>query len=557
MNEFKLFDRIINGDLRPQLEKFSDADGIEALHTQFYRRNIILTQENIETILTQFPEGFFNIKDGDKVEFEMDPDAEKPGITLRVLPNESEQELINLDIPPPPDEKSETFLNIIEDEYGRLKQHFHKKLSDNTSADELKMYILKNVQQAKLLAKSTYQLKRKLRIENIDDYNNPNTFIMDVLGKHLVYLIIDVQELFFPMLAMTIQDESELEDELFDHQYSRKMARVKLMDESINNKYIERLRSEIPKSATPAEKCVYWEKKLNEQLKKIEEAQKSQFGANGFVMKPYNLFKGEYASCLYDFYYEKLITNSSPDGLIGKYEHAIQEVARLRTDRRTLETQALQKSDFFEKMQIHIDILKERISVSYSAATNDNILSDLTSFAITIQARKHLKLKEDQWNDYLTDLLRAKQYHVSDQTRSGRSGSSATQGYQSGNLDIAIRDNRSNGIIRTIVETMQIDSCGYKDITVKHHINKLLNRYDTAGNHESFVVILSRAVDFDKHWERYKSYVHRIAFDSKVFVSDIINDATEKTDVKIGCSIIERSAKKIKLFHLFVNMYCE
>lgn len=66
-------------------------------------------------------------------------------------------------------------------------------------------------------------------------------------------------------------------------------------------------------------------------------------------------------------------------------------------------------------------------------------------------------------NDYLPDLLRVKQYYVTDLSGSGRSGTHEIENYESGQLYIAIRDPKSNGVIKTVIETFRINSCGAKN----------------------------------------------------------------------------------------------
>ncbi len=154
-------------------------------------------------------------------------------------------------------------------------------------------------------------------------------------------------------------------------------------------------------------------------------------------------------------------------------------------------------------MGFRFDTKKELIDISGTLLISENILKDLVSFLIILQSRKHLDLQEDQWNDYLSDLLRAKQYYVSDQSRNGRSGSENQNNYNSGELDISIRDLNNNGVIKTIIETLQITSCGEKNKVISTHVNKLLNRYDTSGNKENFIIILAKANDFNKLWVNY------------------------------------------------------
>ena len=552
MNEFSLYDRIINGDLRPHLEQYKNESGLKNIENEFYSLQVKIQNGVPDDFLDKLPLDFLGVKDGDKLELKVDTDEERPKITLTILPNE-EGTLINIDIPPPPDAKAEIYLRIIKDEYNRIKISAHKELSNVMDSTELSFYAKRNIQMAKTLAKSAFSLEKKLRLNGIDDWDNSNTYITYVIRTYLIYLIHELQNLFSIIANVNIQTEAELEDELYEGYRSKMTARIDQLNHNLNKRYLQKLYVELGKNPTFEKKWSFFETKIQEINEKIEGAQKTSY-APAYLLKNKKLLLLELGHILSAHYFDTLINNAHIVDLLTKYQNTIQTIVKLKMRTSSLEFEALQTVDFFSKIQLQIDAWKEVITSSYIAPNKDNILSDLVSSLLTIQARKHLGFKEDHWNDYITDLLRAKKYAVTDQTRSGISGTSKSKEYQSGELDIAIRDIHNGGIIKTIIETLNANSCGDNETIIKNHIYKLLNRYDTAGNDENFIVILSKSANFSVFWETYRSYVKRIVFNNEAEIQEIIPEFS-KADLKTGVMHLTRHSKQIRLYHLVLNMY--
>jgi hypothetical protein len=405
----------------------------------------------------------------------------------------------------------------------------------------------------KKIAHEAFLLGKKLQKEGVDDWHNPNVFVVDALKRYLIYLINDIQILFHPISNLKIQSEGELEDELFDGYYSKMQASVSSMSKQFNTRFIDKLYRELGEHATLLQKRDFFLQKLKDQLGQISERQKKNGYAYAHDHEMKQLYERELGKILSEYYTGVLLNNRSIIGLLEKYEYALETVTALKLDADSHENKALKVSGFFEKIQLQIDTWKELINLSYTAPAKENILLDLQSTLITIQARKHLNLQEDQWNDYICDLLRAQKYYVADQSRNGSSGGHLKNTH-SGELDITIRDIQKNGIIKTIIETVQINSCGDNETIIKNHINKLLTRYDSAGNEDSYLIILSHAKNFAKIWETYKSYVSRIVFHSNLQITELKCEPL-KTDIKLGITELKRSEHPIRLYHLFVNMY--
>jgi len=553
MNEFKLFDRIINGDLRPHLKVYDNEEGLKNLEKEIFSTEITVTKDFPDNLLQNFPKFAFGLKDGDEVELILDQEGETPRLTIRGVPNEGKEDLINIDIPPPPDAKSELFLTIITLEFERIKKAITKQFEDAGDQQAISFYATRNIQLAKKIARDAFLLKKKLQHKENDDWDNPNVFIIEAAKKHLVYLITELQILFHPINNSAIQYEGELEDELFEGHHSSLMAKVNSMSREINEKHIEKLYNELGVDPTLHQKRDLFLKKLTEQLGRMKAFQKERGFTNGHDQDMKRLYEKELGKILAELYTQEVF-NPAVTGLLEKYEHGLQLITALRLDGHSMEYNALTNTDFFNRIQYQLDTWKELIHLSYSAPVKENICKDLQNTLITIQSRKHLALSEDQWNDYMCDLLRAQKYYIADQSRNGRSGSRNKTKIQSGELDITIRDMANNGNIKTIIETVKISSCGSKDSTIKDHIEKLLTRYDTSGNEESFIVILSYSRQFLKTWNAYKKYVTEIVFQNSNGITDL-KTGSGKSDLKVGYSTMDRFGKSIRLYHLFLNMH--
>ncbi len=68
MIEFKTYQRIVEGDLRPNLRQFSTKEGIENLRKSFFSSQIKVQKGfDAGNILETFDLDFIGIKDGDEV----------------------------------------------------------------------------------------------------------------------------------------------------------------------------------------------------------------------------------------------------------------------------------------------------------------------------------------------------------------------------------------------------------------------------------------------------------------------------------------------------------
>ena len=200
MIEFKTYQRIVEGDLRPNLRQFSTKEGIENLRKSFFSSQIKVQKGfDAGNILETFDLDFIGIKDGDEVIVDIpdEDEVKSPETKISINERDGEEELINLDIPPPEDEKSELFLRIIECEYNRIKSAIKKQLESIESNSELTFYVTKNIQFAKRISKEAHLQHKRYKLSSGEEWDNPNSYILFCLKKYLVYTIGYIQEYAF------------------------------------------------------------------------------------------------------------------------------------------------------------------------------------------------------------------------------------------------------------------------------------------------------------------------------------------------------------------------
>jgi len=187
------------------------------------------------------------------------------------------------------------------------------------------------------------------------------------------------------------------------------------------------------------------------------------------------------------------------------------------------------------------------------AKEEKDVLSVLYHSLVTLQSRKHILDNEEKKNEILSDLLRQNKLFASDETRQGRSGSDNDTNYKSGELDIGIRCPKTGNII-SIIEALELGSCGPRNKVVKAHIEKLIKQYDTAKNESNYIVIYSTAQKFDELWSNYKNYVENNLFEENVKVESIRKEKFDKRGIKLAKTVHHVHGSEQKLFHLFVDM---
>jgi hypothetical protein len=236
-SEFDLYDSIVNGSLRPFLPEYSSETHIKGLIEDLEKTKIDLSCESTEAICDELKGIDFKklgFKDGD--EFQIEIIEQKKGYVFEITPIMVKEfnDLIDIDIPPPPDLKSEYFLELIEKEYEIIRNRAKVLIEKAANKDEISFYANKNIQIAKRIAAEAHRLSKQIKPYDSDPLGNSDYYIIYILKLILKRAIIYFQNLFEPYLDCILLTEEEIWTQLYEKTPTQKTW------EQLVKKYAER-----------------------------------------------------------------------------------------------------------------------------------------------------------------------------------------------------------------------------------------------------------------------------------------------------------------------------
>jgi hypothetical protein len=113
-------------------------------------------------------------------------------------------------IPPARDPKAEHFLSMIEKEFDEIKKRAEKLLNEEKKEKKISLFANQNIKEAKKLAIDSGHLSRSLNSENKTIFEDPDLYIICIVGRFLIRSILHYQNLFEPYLKNPIETEDEL-----------------------------------------------------------------------------------------------------------------------------------------------------------------------------------------------------------------------------------------------------------------------------------------------------------------------------------------------------------
>ena len=544
MIEFKTYNRIVKGDLRPFLDSFEERDGINLLKKEFFSFEFIVKEEGLEI---SKPSPFISLlKEGDSIVLEID---EETNAGKLIWPDSPENELINLDIRPSVDEKSEIFTDLITMEYLRIKKSMSKFLEEASNESELKFYVNKNYQYGIELGKELHSVYKAIKCKTSNFFSESNELILDTLKKYIVYSLLFIQETFNSFLEAELLTQYQLEDLIFEGERTNLMLRVNGMNKCFEKIFKNKIKKECKESNSFVEVVNCYKSKLLDIDSKIQEDIKK----NGCTTKHLLDNKKTIENLLKEYLYierKKKIENETINKTDSdKYKYMLDLLCDLKLSKME-DSEFIIKTPIVEEITLQLDHLEKTMQLG-NRLKDKNIQSDLINCLITLQGRKQHLNCENRKNELLTDLLRAMNYYVSDETRSGSSGSN--QATESGEIDIAIRNYERNGIIDTIIEAFEINSVGEKNKVIGNHINKLINRYDSSGNSENYIIVYSNLIDFSSAWNKFKDHVKKLVFNNEISFQDFKEKESGKHKLYTGSHNIPKS--EMKITYLFLDTH--
>jgi hypothetical protein len=215
--EFSFYDSIVNGGRRPFLDEYSSDENAKKLFNKLRGEKEIQFESGDKLIdeISAFVDEHCDAKEGDRFEVTI---SEGEGVgTIIVTPVEPEglNDLFDIDIPPPPDKKSEIFLNIITNEYDRIKQRAQKALETFDNEEPIVFFANRNLQNAKRIAVDAHHVSKQLKSPDRDIFDDPNSYIFYILKHFLLRSIMFYQGLFEPYIKSKIYNYDELRVFLF------------------------------------------------------------------------------------------------------------------------------------------------------------------------------------------------------------------------------------------------------------------------------------------------------------------------------------------------------
>lgn len=204
----------------------------------------------------------------------------------------------------------------------------------------------------------------------------------------------------------------------------------------------------------------------------------------------------------------------------------------------------------------------ESLQFQYS---NDHVKEDIIEILIKCvyqfqQKFKSIKESEDHYSIILSglinNLVEHRNWHTEDQKPSGKSASYEEKKSKNvgglGELDFVIMDENNKFI--TICEALVLR---YNDETrITEHLSKIFD-YDATGRPFNFVLIYSKAVNYEDQWVKYQNSVLKVPFkhelEPKDF-KDLSDHYKTDTNLRMGRTIHLRQGKSIELYHFFINI---
>lgn len=210
---FNKFNRIINGDLRPHLISENDLTKlIKELTSEFYVDKDGKFKFKDEDYSLTF-------KEGDKIILESkDENDLSKGFYLKRIEDENFEDLVNINIPPPPNEKAGKYEDIIDTEKEIIICKIKNFLNEAKDIENTRFFVSQNIQILKDLARDLNIYNKKLKGDHGNLFtSDANHFVTYLMEYTLMELIQTIQITFKEILNLEIESENELKRELFEY----------------------------------------------------------------------------------------------------------------------------------------------------------------------------------------------------------------------------------------------------------------------------------------------------------------------------------------------------
>lgn len=210
---FKLFNDIIKGTLKPHLINDDNINKIDEL-----LKVVLVVGENEKGRTLTSTNEWFNLcgEDGRIIIVNLDENNPE-NHSFKLVLDENLQELINLNIPPPPNDIAEKYLTLIEREAELIKFKINNFIINSSEIKNNEVFALKNIHVLKELAENLRIYSQKLNRKSLNTVTSETCeFVLEpVLQYYIIDLIQTLQKTFAPFTNLKMESEWKLRCTLF------------------------------------------------------------------------------------------------------------------------------------------------------------------------------------------------------------------------------------------------------------------------------------------------------------------------------------------------------
>lgn len=188
---------------------------------------------------------------------------------------------------------------------------------------------------------------------------------------------------------------------------------------------------------------------------------------------------------------------------------------------------------------------EERLNadISKSKAVLDDLI--FASELVCNNIHYNQKTKENNINDYIRDLLKAKGYEqVLDQTRHGMSST----GKDAGSVDLLLAKEHHEV---AIIEALRL--CSVDKAEIKKHVDKAITNYNALGT-SVFLIIYVGTSDFGDFWNRFIDYMKSYIFELECR-REISEQVHPNASTRVCNCVLSRDGYDFPVTFLAINVY--
>ena len=391
----------------------------------------------------------------------------------------------------------------------------------------------------------------KLNVDLLKKYKDPlfnlvDDFISQIFQKDNVFTL-------FKHIYVNLYNK---EEEIF--RKIDKYLEKNIEDIRFYSKLIDLINNFMPKNFSHSFYSKFYKKyyNLSYQLK-----DKRRFNELGLLWSGFNIhsLKDPKSGELIDKeYFEKLIDDFKPILYSGEstlFNARYMEIEKLLNLRPVIEPIKILK----RTKEPAIEVKKSLIIKIKKELTEDKLIQTLIKDMTTLQQAKMVpKEEEDKYTIFLSKLLNNSlapfKFFTKVQDLSGKTEKKYNKHPELGGigqLDLSIFN--GEGELCHIGEALILNSIN-RDYTEKH-LKKIFD-YDANGLPINFMVIYSKAKDFNSLWQKYSTLVEEYDFEYHLADKEFINlsdNLSKYSGIKVGLTKHLRDGRICKLYHFFID----